>query len=376
MLNLLFFFSKIRVVSIEKVLQDFHIKEKSCVFVYFFIVIDMTDSKNVIVALDAMGGDFAPQEQVKGAVWAAEADSNIIIKLFGDESLIRAELAKYKYNSDQLVPVHCSEVVENCEIPTVAIRQKKDSSMVRGLYAVRNREADSFLSCGNTGALLVGGQTITGRVKGVNRAALAFLIPSMQKPVLLLDCGANVDTKPQMLVQFAAMGSVYMENVMGVKNPRVGLINIGEEEAKGNQLVQETFPLLKECAGLNFTGSIETRGITQGLVDVAVCDGFVGNIILKTYEGVAATMLDVIKDALTSDVKSKVGAILVKDQLKKSMKQFSVEEYGGAPLLGLKNFVAKTHGNSRASEVKNTILQCAKAVSEDICDKIAEYINV
>ena len=336
---------------------------------------DMAEEKRIIVALDAMGGDYAPSEHVKGAVEASEQDKDIVILLFGDRTLLEAELAKYSYDKERIRIEHCESVVENCDVPTVAIRQKRDSSMVKGLYALRNDEADAFVSCGNTGALLVGGQTIVGRIRGVVRCGLAFLVPSMKEPVLLIDAGANVDTRPEMLVQFAKMGSIYMNSVIGVKEPRVGLVNIGEEESKGNQLVRETFPLLTECGEINFIGSLESRGLTEGLADVAVCDGFVGNTILKTYEGVAASMLKVIKDALTATTVSKIGAALSKKNLKKALQQFSVEEYGGAPMLGLKKFVVKTHGNSKAAEIRNTILQCKTAVAQGIDRKIADAIS-
>jgi len=335
----------------------------------------MINGKNVIVALDAMGGDFAPAEQVKGAVQALEAEDGIEVKLYGDESAVTRELNKYSYDKNRISVVHCTEIVDNCDVPTDAIRKKKDSSMVKGLFALKNSEADAFVSCGNTGALLVGGQIITGRIRGIDRAALAFVVPSEKGPVLLMDCGANVDVRPQMLVQFAQMGSVYMESVVGIKSPRVGIVNIGEEETKGNQLVQETFPLMKTINGINFIGSIETRGMIRGEADVVVCDGFVGNIILKTYEGAADIILKVIKESMMSTFKSKMGALLVKKQLKESMQQFSIEEYGGAPMLGLKKFVVKTHGNSKASEIRNTIIQCKKAVSQDISGKITQAIN-
>ena len=334
----------------------------------------MAEDNKITVALDAMGGDFAPVEQVKGAVEAVNEDQEMIVKLFGDKTRIAKELEKYRYDKDRIVTVHSDSIVENCDVPTVAIRKKKDSSMVMGMYAVRNGEADAFVSCGNTGALLVGGQTIVGRIKGVDRAGLAFLVPSMKSPVLIMDCGANVDVKPEMLVQFAKMGSIYTEHVLGIRAPRVGLVNIGEEETKGNKLVQESFPMLRECDDINFIGSIESRGMMEGLADVAVCDGFVGNIILKMYEGVAATMLKVVKEALTASAVSKLGALLVKGELKKSMGQFSIEEYGGAPMLGLKQFVFKTHGSSKSAEIKNTILQCKTAIRENVIEKISESI--
>ena len=331
---------------------------------------DENKKQEVVIALDAMGGDFAPAEHVKGAAQAVNAQEGFTVKLFGDQARLEKELSQYQYDKERIRIVHADSVVENCDVPTVAIRRKRDSSMVMGLYALKEDEAQAFISCGNTGALLVGGQTIVGRIKGVERAGLAFIVPSQTVPVLMMDCGANVDCKPEMLVQFARMGSIYMETVMGVAKPRVGLVNIGEEESKGNQLVHDTFPLLKECSEINFIGSVESRGLTEGLVDVAVCDGFVGNIILKTYEGVAATMLKVVKSAMLSGVKTKIGAALIKGELKKSLQQFSVEEYGGAPMLGIKKLVVKTHGNSMAAEIRNTILQCSKAVQEDLNGKI------
>lgn len=336
----------------------------------------MTEDKKVVVAVDAMGGDFAPMEQVKGAVEAVNICADVKVLLFGDEAAVNKELSKYNYDKSRISVVPTFSKVENCDVPTTAIRQKKDSSMVMGLYAVKNNEADAFVSCGNTGALLVGGQTIVGRMRGIDRAGLAFLVPSSQKPVLVMDCGANVDCRPEMMVQFAKMGYVYMKHVVNVKNPRVGIVNIGEEETKGNKLVQESFPLLKECTDINFIGSIESRGITEGLADVAVCDGFTGNILLKTYEGVAASMMKLIKRAMLSGIISKIGAALIKKNLKKAMKSFSIEEYGGAPMLGLRKFVVKPHGSSKAPEIKNTVLQCVTAVKEDVCGKIADSISV
>ena len=335
----------------------------------------MTEERKVCVALDAMGGDYAPAETVKGAIWAVKSDKDVVVKLFGDENRVNEELGKYEFDKGRIEVVHCPTVIENCEQPTKAIRSKKDSSMVMGLYAVKRGEADAFVSCGNTGALLVGGQIVVGRLAGIERPALAFLVPSANGPVMIIDCGANIDTKPKVLVQFAQMASVYMKTVVGIENPRVGIVNIGEEEEKGNALVQETIPLLKECSSINYVGSIESRGITEGIADIAVCDAFVGNIILKMYEGVAGMLLKEIKGVLTSNVKTKVGAALIQKDLKTSLKKFSIEEYGGAPMLGLKSLVAKTHGSSKAVEIKNTILQCKSFVLNDVTGRIAAAIN-
>lgn len=257
----------------------------------------------------------------------------------------------------------------------MAIRKKKDSSIVVGLNMVKKQEADAFVSSGSTGAILVGGQVLVGRSKGVERPPLAPLIPTEKGVSLLIDCGANVDARPSHLVQFAKMGAIYMENVVGIKNPRVAIVNNGAEEEKGNALVKETFPLLKECEGINFIGSIEARDIPAGYADVVVCEAFVGNVILKLYEGLGATLLKMIKAGLMSTPRSKVGAVLIKPALKETMKAFDASEYGGAPLLGLKGLVVKTHGSAKAVEIKHAIFQCVQFKQEKINEKIAERIN-
>jgi glycerol-3-phosphate acyltransferase PlsX len=240
---------------------------------------------------------------------------------------------------------------------------------------VKKGEADAFVSAGSSGAVLVGGYVIVGRLKGVDRPPLASIIPNMEGISLLVDCGANMDSKPQQLVQYAKMGSIYMENVIGVKNPKVAIVNIGTEEEKGNALVKETYPLLKNCSDINFTGSIEARQIPYGDADVIVCEAFVGNVILKMYEGVAGALLTKIKEGLTATPASKIGALLAKKSLKKTMKGFSMDEYGGAPMLGLNGLVMKTHGNSKSIEVKNSILQCIKFSKSNIPDKIRRNLQ-
>ena len=326
------------------------------------------------VALDAMGGDNAPVEMVKGAVEAVQKRNDIQVLLTGKEEILKEELAKYTYPDEKIHIVNATEVIETAEPPVKAIRSKKDSSLVTAMKLVRNGEADAFVSAGNSGAVLVGGQLLVGKIKGVERPPLAPLIPTLKGVSLLIDCGANVDARPSHLVQFAKMGSIYMEDVLGIKNPRVGLVNVGVEEAKGNQLVKETGPLLKECENINYIGSIEAREIPYGAADVVVCDAFAGNIVLKLEEGLAAVLVSQIKEGMMSTLKSKIGALLAKPALKKTLKKFDASEYGGAPLLGLNGLVVKAHGSSSAKEMKNAIVQCIAFAEEDITQKIKDQI--
>lgn len=328
------------------------------------------------IVVDAMGGDNAPLETVKGAVEAVNERKDIAVCLVGQEEAVKKELAKYSYNKEQVEVVHASEVIETAEPPVNAIRRKKDSSIVVGMNMVKKGEADGIVSAGSTGAVLVGGQVIVGRVKGVERPPLAPLIPTDKGFSLLVDCGANVDARPSHLVQFAKMGSIYMEHVMGIKNPRVAIVNIGAEEEKGNALVKETFPLLKECEDINFIGSIEARDIPSGYADVIVCEAFVGNVILKLYEGVGLTMVAKIKKGLMSSLRSKIGAVLIKPALKQTLKSFDSAQYGGAPLLGLKGLVVKAHGSSKSIEIKNSIIQCISFKEQAISEKIGACLAV
>lgn len=330
---------------------------------------------SVKVAVDAMGGDNAPRELVKGAVEAVNECPGLKVFLVGVPDEINKELSSYSFSPESIEVVEALENITNDEPPVMAIRRKKSSSIVVGLNLVKNGEASAFVSAGSTGAVLVGAQLIAGRIKGVERTPLAPLIPTLEGCSLLIDCGANVDARASHLVQFAKMGSIYMENVMGVQNPRVAIVNIGVEEEKGNALVKETYPLLKNCKDINFVGSIEARQIPYGDADVIVCEAFTGNVILKMYEGVATALLKKIKGALTSTPISSLGALMVKPQLKKTLKGFSMDEYGGAPMLGLNGLVVKTHGNSTAVEVKNSIIQCIKFAEADISEKIKRNIT-
>lgn len=333
----------------------------------------MTEVTNI--ALDAMGGDNAPAEIVGGAVEAIEKEPSLKVFLVGRQEIIEKELIKYQYNKSQIEVVNATEMIETAEPPVNAIRRKKDSSIVVGMKMVKEKAADAFVSAGSSGAVLVGGQVIVGRIKGVERPPLAPLIPTAKGVTLLIDCGANVDARPSHLVQFAKMGSIYMEHVLGVKNPKVGIVNIGAEEDKGNALVKETFPMLKEQKDINFVGSVEARDIPYGNADVIVCEAFAGNIILKLYEGVGAVLIDKIKGGMMSTLRSKIGALLVKPALKETLKTFDASEYGGAPLLGLNGLVVKTHGSSKSKEICNTLLQCVTFKQQRINEKIKESIQ-
>ena len=327
----------------------------------------------VTVALDAMGGDYSPEEIIKGAFDALKKDKDINVILVGKKEVLEGKITEeYK---DRCSAVYATEIITNEEAPVAAIRAKKDSSIVVGMNLVKEGKADGFVSAGSTGAVLVGGQLIVGRIKGILRPALAPLIPTEKGVSLLIDCGANVDARAEHLVQFARIGSLYMEKVIGIKNPRVGIVNIGAEEEKGNALVKETMPLLKECDDINFIGSVESREIPKGGADIIVCEAFVGNVILKLYEGLGSTLLGKIKDALMKNVFTKIGAMMIKSSLKETLKSFDASEYGGAPLLGLNGLVVKAHGNSKANEICNSILQCKSFKEEALSDIIREKIT-
>ncbi len=327
------------------------------------------------IALDAMGGDNAPASTVEGAVLAVQEEKNIHVFLLGNETAIQAELSRLNYTGDALEVIHCTEEIEMAEPPVAAIQKKKDSSIVRGMRMVREGNADAFVSAGSTGAVLVGGQVLVGRLKGVERPPLGALIPTQKGMSLLVDCGANVDARPSWLLQFAEMGSVYMEHVMKVKHPTVGIMNIGAEEEKGNALVKETFPLLKANENINFIGSVEAREVPFGGADVLVTDAFSGNLILKMYEGTASMLLKEVKSSFMATLKSKIGGALAQGSMKKTLKKYDSKQYGGAPLLGLKGLVVKAHGSSDATAIKTTIHQCVEFHEADINTKIKERLD-
>lgn len=330
--------------------------------------------EKVVIALDAMGGDYAPEQTVKGAVEAVNSSDEIRVILVGKQDMIAKELEKYEYAKKDIEVVHASEIIDMGDVPTVAIKDKKDSSLVVAMRLVREGKADALVSAGSTGAVLVGGQLVVGRLKGIKRPPLAPFIPTTKGFSLLIDCGANVDARPEHLVQFAQMGSIYYENVMGKKNPTVALLNIGTEEEKGNQLVKDTKPLMKECKNINYIGSVEARELVSGAADVIVCEAFVGNVVLKFFEGLALTLFGSLKEGLMSSTRTKLGALLVKPALKGLKNQFDTSSQGGAPLLGLKGLVVKAHGNSSSKEIEIALKQCISFKKQKINEKIKESI--
>lgn len=325
------------------------------------------------IAVDGMGGDFAPQSVVEGCVQAVkEYDIEIIIT--GLEDKIKNELDKYEYPKDKISILHASEVISTNESPVMAIRRKKDSSLNKALQLVKNKEADALVSAGSTGAFMAGATLIVGRIKGIDRPALAPIMPGKNAPFMVIDCGANAECKPQNLVQFAMMGKIYFENILSVKNPKVGLVNIGVEEEKGNDLTKTAHGMLKNI-DLNFVGNVEPRDIPNGDVDVLVCDGFVGNTILKTYEGAAANIFELLKEEIMSSVRTKIGGLLLKPVFKRFKKRFDYKEYGGAAFIGVNGICIKAHGSSDARAYKNAIKQAVNFYDNKIIEKISIEIE-
>lgn len=328
------------------------------------------------IIIDAMGGDNAPAAIVEGAIEALKAIEHDII-LVGDEEQIRAELLNFsgKYDEERLAIRHASEVIMNEEAPVKAIRRKKDSSMVVGISMVKNGEGDLFISAGSTGALMAGGLFILGRIQGIDRPAITSVYPILgSRPSLLVDAGANSECKPTNLLEFAVMGSIYMEKVIGVKNPRVGLVNIGAEETKGSTLTKAAYELIAK-SDVNFVGNVEARDIPKGVCDVIVCDGFVGNVILKLTEGLAWNILKYVKVKFTQGLRAKMGAALLANKLMEIKGDFDYSEYGGAPILGVKGPIVKMHGSSSANGVKNTIIKAIPYAENNVVQIIQNSVE-
>lgn len=325
------------------------------------------------IILDGMGGDNAPGAIVEGAVLASKVIDHEIV-IIGQEEIINQELKKYKYNHDKITVADAREVITNDEAPVRAVRSKKDSSIVKGINMVKNGEGDIFISAGSTGALLSGGLFILGRIQGIDRPALASIYPILGgEPSLLVDAGANAECKPNNLLEFGMMGNIYMEKVIGRPSPRVGLVNIGTESAKGSTLTKAAYELLEQ-SNMNFVGNVEAREVPKSACDVIVCDGFTGNVVLKLTEGLAWNILQVIKKKFTDGVKAKLGAALLIDKLGELKKEFDYSEYGGAPILGVKGPIVKMHGSSSANAVKNTILKAIPFVEESVIETIQNSV--
>jgi glycerol-3-phosphate acyltransferase PlsX len=326
----------------------------------------------VKIVVDAMGGDQAPAVVVDGAVQSArEWDTEVI--LVGQRGVVQAELEKHNTAGLPLTLKHASEVIEMHEHPAAAVRAKKDNSMVVGMEMVKRREADAFFTAGNSGGALAAALFRLGRIRGIKRPALSTVFPSQtpQGFCFILDIGANTDCRPEYLLQFAMMGSVYAERVLGVPNPRVAIVSNGEEEGKGNQLVQETVPLLK-ASPLNFVGNAEGKDILRGLADVIVTDGFTGNVIIKLAEGVSGFLMDLLKENLTASSISKVGAALAKPAFDNVRSRLDYREYGGAPLLGIDGVVIVGHGRSDALAIKNAIRVATQTVENSVLEAIKQ----
>lgn len=325
-----------------------------------------------IIAVDAMGGDNAPKAVCEGALLALREMPEIGVRLYGRESDVRACLGVYDDVKDRLEVVHAEEVIDMHEAPVLAVRRKSESSMVKAMLAVKSGEAQAFVSAGSTGALLAGGMLRVGRIRGIERPALATVFPGRRGLFMLIDCGANVDCQPQYLAQFGLMGKVYMEKVQGMRDPAVGLVNIGAEESKGNALSKKTYELMSGQSAYRFAGNIEARDIPLGEVQVVVCDGFDGNLILKYTEGLASAMMGMMKEEMLSSLRTKVGAMLVKPALRRFKNRLSAEEVGGAPLLGVQCAMVKAHGNSNARAFKNAIRQARDMLEGRVTDEIRD----
>lgn len=329
----------------------------------------------MIIAVDGMGGDLAPKEVIAGCIEALSEFKDLKFLITGPEDLLNKELSNYEYDKNLLSIIDAKEVISSNEPPVMAIRKKKDSSLNKALNLVKSKEADAIISAGSTGAFMAGALFIVGRIKGIDRPALAPIMPGKNSPFMIIDVGANAECKPDNLLQFAAMGKVYFEKILKKDNPSVGLVNIGAEEEKGNELTKAAYTLLKE-SNLNFIGNVEPRDIPTGDVNVLVCDGFVGNTVLKMYEGTAFTIFDILKEEIMSSFSTKIGGALLKPVFKNIKKKFDYKEYGGAAFLGVDGICVKAHGSSDKRAFKNAVRQCINYHNNNIIELIKEELII
>jgi glycerol-3-phosphate acyltransferase PlsX len=329
------------------------------------------------VVVDAFGGDNAPKEIVKGAVLAANENADIFITLVGKENEIEELLKENNFTGNNIEILHASEVIDNNEQPTLAIRKKTDSSLVKAFDLIRNGEDYAgFVSAGSTGAVLTGAVLKLGRIKGISRPALCPILPTINGGVVgIIDVGANMDTKPVNLIHFALMGVAYLKNVFGVKNPRVALLNVGVEEKKGNELTKETFGLLQQLEGINFVGNMESRDLLSGKIDLVVCDGFAGNVLLKSTEGAVYNLLKLLKKEIKSSFFSKIGYLFMKKTFKNLKTTLDYSDKGGAVFLGCKNIVVKSHGSSKADSIKASIMQVVEMKKAQVVETIESSLQ-
>ena len=325
------------------------------------------------IIIDAFGGDNAPLSNIEGAV-LAKKEYDVDVILCGNEEKIRTCAKENNLSLDGIDIIHADEVFDVHDDPNLLLKSKSNTSLAVAFKAVKDGLADAIISAGSSGAVLMGGTFIVKRIKGIKRPAFASVIPTIDKPYMLIDMGANIDCRPEILVQFAIVGNAYMKNVMGIENPRVGLINIGAEETKGGELLVETHKRLKD-SNLNFIGNVEPRYLTDGICDVAVCDGFTGNVVLKMTEGVASTMMKMIKGILSKNLKSKFAAALIMGGLKKLKKKFDYSEHGGAPLMGVKAPVIKAHGSSDSKAIKSAVRQAIEFSKTNVIADIEEALK-
>lgn len=325
------------------------------------------------IAVDGMGGDNSPKVVVEGCVLAAK-EYGVEIIITGQEEKILEELNKHNYDHSKIKVLDAREVITYNDHPVMAIKKKKDSSLNRALNLVKSGEVDAIISAGSTGAFMAGALLVVGRIKGIDRPALAPIMPGKNGPFMIIDCGANAECKPKNLVQFAFMGKIYYEYVLKTHSPKVGLINIGTEEEKGNELTKAAYKLLKDEEP-NFIGNVEPREASKGEVQVLVCDGFVGNTILKMYEGVASNLFSMLKEEIMSSTRGKIGGLLLKPVFKNFKNKFNYEEYGGAAFLGVKGICIKAHGSSDGNAIKNAIRQAIVTYDNGVIDKIKEEVS-